>query len=270
MRPLSSRPTLNVELTPRGQSPLTPHFAPLPHFMARIPFGLDENGKHIKDIRGNVIKPVVIYMLDCVEKRVELTPNHAVAVKQAREEAMTQLIERLNAHIPNKIYHVTSDYLLNEGNLYSYEFNAFLHYICNDLASDPHYFFNIGSRIFPPSVSFLFSAVSLQQVYITIAKLGSRFSAEQFETLEVQSNSIVIQRRTPATPEQLGDTAWLVHVAAGCQTLRGALATFPYHHSKQPPAEIEERKCLLRGDECCEWKFIWQETKKRGMFSWLR
>jgi hypothetical protein len=265
---MPSRPTLNVELTPRGELPRTPTFAPLPQYLRRIPFGLDENGKHIKDIRGNVIKPVITYMLEYVGTQVPPALDQALRVKQAQDAALAQLIERLNAHIPNPLYHVTSDYLFKEGNLYSYEFSAFLHHICNEITGDPHYFFNIGLRIFPDSIRFLFSAISLQQVYLTMAQIGSRFSAEQFETLEPQPNSVVIQRRTPALPEQLGETAWLVHVASGCQTLRAALASFPKIHSGQPLAEIEERQCLLRGDECCEWKFIWQTEKKRGWFSW--
>lgn len=256
--------TFRIELTPRGQIPLTPKLPPLPQYMTRIPFGLDENGKHITDIRGNVIKPVVTYMLACVEKR------NAGRMEQAREEAKAQIIKRLNAYIPNPIHHVTFDYLLKEGNLYSYEFSAFLHYICNELAEDPHYFFNIGLRIFPESMRFLFQAASLQQVYSAMARIGSKFSAEQFKSLDAGDHSIIIQRRTPTTPQQLGDAAWFIHVASGCHTLRGALSSFPHIHSGQPHAEIEERKCLLRGDDCCEWKFIWQTQEKRGLFGWFK
>lgn len=261
-KPLSNSAFI-TELTPRGQIPLTPKLPLLPQYMKRIPFGLDENGKHITDIRGNVIKPVVMYMLECVEKR------NVGRVESAHAKAQAQLIARLNTCIPNPTHHVTFDYLLKEGNLYSYEFNAFVHYICNELAEEPHYFFNIGLRVFPESMRFLFQAVSLQQVYATMTRIGSKFSAEQFKTLESTDNSIVIQRRTPTTPQQLGETAWFIHAASGCHTLRGALSTFPAIHSGQPNAEIEERKCLLRGDDCCEWKFIWQAQKRRGLFGWL-
>ncbi len=248
-----------TELTTRGKIPLTPNLPSLPQYMTRAPFGMDENGKRINDIRGNVIKPVIEYMLTCVERNNE-----------QRENAKSKLVERLNSHIPNPIHHVSFDYLLKEGNLYSYEFSAFLHYICNDLAEDPHYFFNIGMHIFPESVRFLFQTVSIQQVYATMASIGSKFSAEQFKSLESTDSSIVIQRRTPTTPEQLGDAAWFIHVASGCHTLRGALSCFPNIHSGLPNAEIEEHKCLLRGDDCCEWKFIWQAQEKRGFFGWLR
>jgi len=266
----SPRPTLMIDLTPRGQVPLTPHFGPLPQYMKQNPYGLDENGKHITDIRGNVIKPVVMSMLAYLEQQVVSGPDRAVRVQQVRAQALEQLVERLNAHLPNPLYHVTADYLFKEGNLYSYEFSSFLHHICNELAGDPHYFFNIGLRILPESIKFLFSAVSLLQVYQTMTRIGSKFSAEQFETLEAEKNSIVVQRRTPAISEQLGETAWLVHVASGCHTLRAALSTFPRIHSGQPLAEIEERKCLLRGDDCCEWKFIWQAQEKQSWLSWIR
>ena len=149
-----------TELTPRGQNPLTPRLPPLPEYMQHIPYGLDESGKPINDIRGNVIKPVITTMLEAAEKR-----------GLRREEA---------------------------------------------------------------------------------------------------DNSVVIQRRTPATRETLGDAAWFTHIASGCHTLRGALASFPYIHSKQPHAEIEETQCLLRGDDCCEWKFIWQAEKRRGLFGWIK
>jgi hypothetical protein len=256
--------SFDSDLTPRGQIPLTPKLPPLPAQMTRIPFGLDENGKHIKDIRGNVIKPVIECMLARVEKR-----NPAQA-QQARAAAQTQLIERLNARIPNSLYHISFDYLLKEGNLYSYEFSAFLHCICNELADDPHYFFNIGLHIIPDSIGFLLRAGTLTQVYATMARIGSKFSAEQFETLSPENNSVIIQRRTPVTRAQLGEAAWLTHVSSGCHTLRGALSTFPKIHSGRPYAEIEERKCLLRGDDCCEWKVIWQEKERRGWFGWLK
>jgi hypothetical protein len=167
------------------------------------------------------------------------------------------------------MYHVSFEYLMKEGNLYSYEFNAFLHHICNEMAEDPHYFFNIGLGVIGESVRFLLSAGSLRQVYTMMARVGSKFSSEQFETFEARDNSIVIQRRTPVTREQLGDALWMVHVSSGCHTLRGALSTFPRIHSNLPLAEIEERKCLLCGDDCCEWKIIWQDNGKRGLFGWL-
>jgi hypothetical protein len=153
----------HLKLMPRGQIPLTPKLPPLPQYLAQIRFGLDENGKHIKDIRGNVIKPVILYMLECVEKRAKEIP-----VEQAHKEAQAQLINRPNAHIPNPNHHVDFDYLLKEGNLYSYEFSAFLHHICNDMAGDPHYFFNIGLRIFPESIRFLFQSPSIQQIYMAM------------------------------------------------------------------------------------------------------
>ena len=109
--PISSRPTLNVELTPRGETPLTPDFAPLPQYMKRTPFGLDENGRHIKDLRGNVIKPAILYLLEYVESQAGQTPERATRVKQTRDQVLAQLIERLNAHIPNPLYHVTPEYL---------------------------------------------------------------------------------------------------------------------------------------------------------------
>ena len=52
----SFEPAFKIELTPRGEIPLTPKLPPLPQFMTLVPFGLDENGKHITDIRGNAIK----------------------------------------------------------------------------------------------------------------------------------------------------------------------------------------------------------------------
>ncbi|MBI3165569.1 MAG: hypothetical protein HYZ24_12875 [Chloroflexi bacterium] len=252
-----------IELTPRGELPLMPKLPPLPNSMKGNPFGLDENGGHIRDIRGNVIKPVVLEMLANVEKR---NPNRA---REARAEAQEQLVTRLNSHIPSRTHYVSIEYLMRDGNLYSYEFNAFLHHICNELAGDPHYFYNIGLRVVGEAVGFLLRVGSLRQVYTTTAKIGSKFSSEQFEVLDATETSIVIQRRTPVTREQLGDSLWFVHVISGCHSMRGSLSTIPRIHSNLPNALIEDRKCLLHGDDCCEWKITWQDNAKRGLLGWL-
>jgi hypothetical protein len=137
------------------------------------------------------------------------------------------------------------------------------------MAATPHYFYEIGLRIIPDSMSFLFKAATIRQIYTTIAKIGSRFSEEKFDTLDANDHSIVIQRRTPVTYERLGEVPWLVHIASGCQTLRGALASIPNIQSGAPNSEIEERKCILRGDDCCEWKLIWQPPARKKWFGWF-
>ena len=106
---------------------------PLPARMAGHPFGADEAGRPIAHVKGPVVVGTVGYMLDCVAQRAaaSLPPEigaaeHGARIEQAREQALGQLVERLNASIPDPVYHLTADYLLDDHHSYSMEFLVFL------------------------------------------------------------------------------------------------------------------------------------------------
>ncbi|HMM34820.1 MAG TPA: hypothetical protein PKA62_08810, partial [Thermoanaerobaculia bacterium] len=50
---------------------------------------------------------------------------------------------------------------------------------------------------------------------------------------------------------------WLL---ASCAAYQGTCAAIPaLLYPGQPWAEVDELKCQARGDECCEWRFTWED-----------
>ena len=51
------------------------------------------------------------------------------------------------------------------------------------------------------------------------------------------------------------------------------MAYIPFFHSGLPVAHVQELRCVVRGDECCEWIFTWQKPAQYNFFerfSWSR
>jgi len=164
----------------------------LPATMVGRPFGTDEAGRPVGLTKGSFVRTAVEYMLECVAKHAaaaalpsygeadapERAGQVAGAVEQAKAAALEQLLNRLNAAIPDPRYHVTVDYLMNEGYSYSLEFDTFLSHICGELSGDALFHFNRGSRSIPSSVALLSRPFSLSQTY----RLVPRFTAKMADT----------------------------------------------------------------------------------------
>ncbi len=126
--------------------------------MVGRPFGSDEAGRPVGRTKGTIMRATVEYMLECVARRAV---DSGRPPEDARSAALDKLISRLNASISDSRYHVTSDYLMDEGHSYSVEFNVFLSDICRDLSGDPSSHFNCGVRGTPAAVLVLASTLSL-------------------------------------------------------------------------------------------------------------
>ena len=62
------------------------------------------------------------------------------------------LLERLNAVVPDPRYSVSREYLLNESNYYSHEFNLFLNEFARDISGDPSFHFHRGLKSIPAAL----------------------------------------------------------------------------------------------------------------------
>jgi hypothetical protein len=111
-----------------GMAPDTSALAHLPPTMAGRPFRSDESGRAVGRTKGSFIRATVEYMLECVaERTVAASPSPGEvdaskradqitgAMAQAKAAALEELLKRLNAATPDPRYHVTVDYLMNEG-----------------------------------------------------------------------------------------------------------------------------------------------------------
>jgi hypothetical protein len=132
---------------------------PLPVHMEGRPFGADEQGRPIRQANGASILGVIAQMQDWVGQQAEQrlpagasAAERQAAIAQAREAALDQLVERLNAAIPDRTAHVTREYLLNPDHSYSHEFNLYANEFAREICGDPDFYYHRGLRSIPASL----------------------------------------------------------------------------------------------------------------------
>ena len=246
---------------------------PLPATMAGRPFGSDEAGRPVGRTKGSFMRAAVEYMLECVAQRAAAAfpslgevgaPDRAGlvagAVAQAKVAALEQLLNRLNAAIPDPRYHVSADYLMNEGHSYSVEFSTFLCQICRELSGEPRFHFNAGARRIPASVALLGRPFSLSQVYRMLPRFTAKLADTDIRVGTVTPTSAVIQHHFEKDLARLPEALHPLFTKIACENAQGALASIPCVHSGLPMAKIKELRCRQRGDPYCEWEFTWEAT----------
>ncbi|MCU0595473.1 MAG: hypothetical protein MUC98_08450, partial [Desulfobacterota bacterium] len=241
----------------------------LPASMVGRPFGSDEAGRPVGRTKGSFIRATVEYMLECVAQRTaaaspSLGESADLAegpVARAKTAALDQLVHRLNAAIPDPRYHVSADYLLNEGNIYSVEFDAFLSHICCELSGDPRFHFNRGARSIPASVALLSRPFSLSQTYRMLPRFTAKLADTDLRVDKVTRTSAVVQWYAEKDLARLPEPLHPLFIELACQMAQGALASIPTVHSRLPMASVKELRCRSRGDAYCEWEFSWEATQ---------
>jgi len=248
-----------------------PEMPPLPPFMQGRPFGMDDEGKPIKQSRGAVYNGAFNYVRECIRDRTEqeLPPDLSVEererlIAQAQDAALNELVARLNATIPNSRYHVTLEYLQDEGNTYSREFAVYFFETCRHISGDMDFHFNKGKVNEINATSYMTRPFSLSQVYKNFPRFVGKFTDLDVETIESTQNSALLRMRSE---KQLAGLPKNIHrhsILTTCHGFQGFLVNLPaFHTVGQPVARIEERKCVLHGDEYCEWKFTWENPRPR-------
>ena len=242
----------------------------LPPYMSGRPYGLDEHGRALDQVKGVGIVATLNYMLDCVERGVlerlpPGTPNEAreQQVTLARQEAMDELVERLNAAISEPSFRLRDNYLSNEGNSYSFEFDTFYSRICWELSGDPNFRFNTGARSVPQAIAYLVRPFSLNQIYNLLPRFTAKFAATNIQPAKVTPTSAVIQWRCDRELASMPQALHPIFIRMYCDYIQGALASIPRVVFGQPMAAVRELRCQLRGDECCEWEFSWPQSTVR-------
>jgi two-component system sensor histidine kinase/response regulator len=251
--------------------------SPLPATMVGRPFGTDEAGRPVGHTKGSFVRAAVEYMLECVAQRAlsGLPPHEQVGasehagevagpVAQAKAAALEQLLTRLNAAIPDPRYHVTVDYLMNEGHSYSLEFDTFLSHICGELSGNARFHFNRGARSIPASVALLSRPFSLSQTYRMVPRFTAKLADIDLRVGKVTPTSAVIQWHCERDLARLPEALHGHFMKLACENAQGALASIPRVHSGLPMAKVKELRCRVRGDEYCEWEFTW-ETAQFGI-----
>ena len=252
---------------------------PLPPYMLGHPYGVDDSGRPITHTKGHVIRGAIEYMLECVVSQATASLPPAISSlerencrSQARAEALEQLAARLNATIPDPLYHISPEYLLDEAHSYSTEFDAFLCEICRQMSGDPNYHFNRAIKTIPGSLAYLIRPFPLSQVYKMIPSLVSKIAEADMRPMQTRSGSAVIQYYARREMAELPENLRAIYLFSACQHAQGALAQIPRIAAGLPAASIREIRCQLLGDPYCEWEFTWQEPSRRGfsrLLPWL-
>jgi hypothetical protein len=221
------------------------------------PFGKEPDGTPIRDIAGLVTRANLEQLEDVVGQR---------RGEKAGRLAAEELVRRLNAHITDRAYHVTTEFLRNPWNSYSAEFQAYMGRFCSDISGDPLFHFLMGrDKAITPIVQVLGRPFTVAQLYRMSAYFAQRYAKALFytEALEVSEGSAVIQMRfSEHALRQFGP--YLRSCAdMYCAGHKGYFTGVPERFHRFPPATVEDRLCMAEGDDHCEWKVTWTEKEGR-------
>ena len=247
--------------TPRPDTDLQP----MPARLKFIPFGMGEDGRLIRHSRGTLALASINQMLDCVGRRAaqeipaDLSPQErAGQVSQAQDAAISELVERLNAAAPHARQRIDRQFLSNDSQYYSHEFNFYLAEFARDICGDPNFFFHRGLRGVPSALRHLVRPLSLSQVYNLVPRFIAKFSDTDIRVVRVLSNSAVLQWHPQRQLKKLPAEIHQRFKRFACESYQGLYSSLPKFHSAMPIAVVKSVRCAMDGDEYCEWEFTWQ------------
>ncbi len=224
------------------------------------PFGMDEQGRTIRDLSGMSVRAIVLYLERIVgEQRGD----------EAGADAVRTLCGLLNQRIKDPIYHVTPDFLTNAWNSYSYEFAAYLYELCQSLSGDPEFLFKSGMEKASPIMQVLARPFSLEQIYGMFPYFGNKFASGSIECRVIRltaGSATLAMRFTERTLRQFGPyRRRCAHMV--CQSAQGILAAVPAKVHGLPLAQIEALSCIADDDDWCRWTVVWRPA---GHTPWRR
>ncbi len=235
------------------------------------PFGNDEDGRPIDHGSGKLILGAVDCLRDQVAERVaqesdpDLSPAE-LADRQAaaQDAALERLVAMLNDAIPDPRYHITREYLLNESNLYSYEFRLFVSDFCRVITGDPLFFRHAGENSIPPALGLLGRPLGIQRTFGLLPKFTAKVVKTDLRVLETSPTSAVIQWRGGGQASLVPEPHREAYIRFACQIYQGAYSAIPKIFGSLPAAGVREIRCQAEGAECCEWQFNWAATPAVG------
>jgi len=245
-----------------------PPLAPLPP-LTTIPFGSGLDGRPIRHVNGKLIAGAIRHATELVlEKELQALPvvpapaERAARADAVRTRLLARLVDRLNALVADARFHVTSETLLVEGNNYSREFELYVNEICREFAGVDYFYYTRGAKVVPPSIAAIFRPFGVRQAYALLVRATEKFVETDVRVVETTARSAVVRWYAAS---QIGDVReelqerWLL---VSCAAYQGTYAAIPEMiYPGQPWAQVDELKCQARGDDCCEWRFTWEDPR---------
>ena len=247
----------NAATRAREEEPLPPMVGP--------PFGLDAQGRPIRQVNGKLIAGTVRHMLDVVEERAHrvsderTTPAQLLlAVEREKQRSLEALVAELNAAIGDSRHHVTAEMLLSEGNNYSREFELHLIESCRRISGDAEFVFRRGAKVVPRSLVAAFMPLPLRQVYAVLPAITAKFVASDIRVVETSTVSAVIRWSAASQLHEVPEPLRIRWLRMSCEAYKGAYVSLPpLLRPGLPPAAVSDIRCQLEGDDACEWRFTW-------------
>lgn len=242
-----------IELTAQSNPGLLPKDRTIleREMMAFRPFGLDEQGRTIRDLSGMSIRAIIVYLEKALSRERGAT---------AGSQAVQELCWLLNQRIKDPVYHVTPEFLRNPWNSYSYEFTAYLYEFCERISGDARFVFRGGMEKASPIMQVLARPFSLSQIYGMFPYFGNKFASGSIECRVVEvtpSSATLAMRFSDRTLRQFGPfRRRCAHLM--CQAAQGIMAAVPARVHGLPPATLTDMSCIANDDEWCQWAIRWQ------------
>jgi len=247
-------------------------------YMEHRPFGVSQKGERVQGISGNSIVGVIEYMMEVVAQKTEARVRAEVGAEeaqrlgqQAAEEALDRMVELLNGAIRDAKFHFTRESLLDEMNWYSYECDKFILEYAKIITGDERFCYNRGMKTIRPHIARLIRPLTLQQIYRLMPRLATKYTGgAEAKVLKTTRNSAIIQMRILKEYDEAFGAYALSCRENVCQGWEGTLTAIPKAVFDLPPAKVQHTTCQARGDECCEWEFVWQNPRPKGnIWLWL-
>ncbi len=235
--------------------------------LTTIPFGRGLDGRPIRHVNGKLVVGTIRHAIDLtLERELDALPAAPSPTERNAREAivrarlLVRLVERLNGLIPDARYHVSSETLLVDGNNYSREFELYVNELCREFAGVDYFYFTRGGKVVPPTIAAIFRPFGIRQAYALLARAAEKFVETDLRVVETTARSAVVRWYAAGQLEDVRDELQERWLLASCAAYQGTCAAIPaLLYPGQPWAEVDELKCQTRGDECCEWRFTWED-----------
>ncbi len=250
---------------------------PLPARMSAPPFGVDASGNLIKQSRASSIIGVVEQLKASVTERAQKElpaslpyEQRAARIESAVNQAMDELVRRLNEAMPGDQYRVSAESLLDKGKYYSYEFSLFANDYAAEISGDPLFYYLRGTKSVPISMLGMIRPLSLSYAYSLLPRFSSKQTDADIRVTQSGDNFVHIQWHGKKQIEKVPNEERSRYIRMTCRAYQGVYSSIAHYHSGLPFARVEEVKCQLHGDPYCEWKLTWESTQASGIFKFLK
>ncbi len=226
------------------------------------PFGVDVDGKKIRDVSGITVRANV----ECLKELVG-----EIKGPEAGARAVGELVRLLNERIADSTYHVTPAFLDNIWHSYSYEFVCYLGEFCKVISGDSMFQARVGREKFISAViQTLGRPFPLESIYRMFPHFGNKFSALSYGVAEVTTQSAVLTMQYPDSVSRQFGSYRLACAELICQSAKHGLAAVPEKVHRMPKATVRDLKCVARGDDRCEWELTWTPEPQYGFVQTIR